>query len=56
LVSALMGGASSLPGINFDAMADHVERSFVPGFLESLIDPVGQRRVVCRISQPIRQP
>ena len=43
LVSALMGGASCLPGINFDAMADHVERSFVPGFLESLIDPVGQR-------------
>ena len=39
LMSALIGGVPELPGIHFDAMADHVERSFAPGLLESLIDP-----------------
>ena len=36
LLAALTGTMPLSAGIAFDAMADHVERSFVPGSLESL--------------------
>lgn len=37
-LSALMGVALSRTGVQFDAMADHVQRSFIASFLNSLVE------------------
>lgn len=42
VLSALMGVASTGTGVQFDAMADHVERSFIPSFLDSLAEPLAR--------------
>jgi adenosylcobyric acid synthase len=40
VLNALLGVASHRSGIDFDAMADHVEQSFIPEFLGSLAKPI----------------
>lgn len=39
VLSALLGVALTRTGVQFDAMADHIERSFVPSCLDSLAEP-----------------
>jgi adenosylcobyric acid synthase len=38
VLNALIRASTGPAGIDFDAMADHVEKAFLPGVLESLVE------------------
>ncbi len=56
VLDALTGIRSSAPGIDFDALADHVEQSFTPGFLDSLIEPPSRPTAARESNQPTLTP